>query len=52
MHQVVKMVSFVFIISTTRTIGQNLMEIWRSWIEFFVVLVCILFWNECLRTKE
>ena len=35
MHQVVKMVSFVFIISMTHTIEQNLMEIWRSWIEFF-----------------
>jgi hypothetical protein len=35
MHQVVRMVLFVFIISMTRTIGQNLMEIQRSWTEMF-----------------
>ena len=37
MHREVKMVSFVFIILMTHTTEQNLMEIWRSSIEFFVV---------------
>ena len=36
MHREVKMVSFVFIISMTHTTEQNLMEIWRSSIEFLL----------------